>query len=382
MLRQVAPNPPKGGGLVPIPDPCLTVAFLDAGQGDCIVIKFPQGTVWLVDCGSSKNPGVVTPEIKKALDRLLPSSGRVARLILTHADIDHYNLLDKLRTGGVSFDRIWYGCHLSLYSAVSAISTYLAGMERDDKTWSPGPAYYGGDKPPMKVEGVDVWLLAANAAGRLMNDDGPIKNGNSIVLLLRYGGVRIFLMGDATGVTERFILNSAKLHGTYQGLLDNEAGTALKMGHHGSETSSTRDWIERLRPNGLIVSSDTKTWRGSGIPQLDHVEDVISWSRLQQIKAHEVVMFDPSLPPLPPATPPKRARPKAGKPHVALKSRQKRTPRGQFMHRSFDQSFVTTLNDVRYAPGSPSPLASGHSWYWYVGAAGEVVVIPTEELPA
>jgi len=68
----------------------LKVCFLDAGQGDCTLILFPDAamTNWLVDCGSIKNGAVVGTQIFAALTRELAPRGNVIhRLILTHPDL-------------------------------------------------------------------------------------------------------------------------------------------------------------------------------------------------------------------------------------------------------------------------------------------------------
>ncbi len=141
--------------------------------------------------------------------------------------------------------------------------------------------------------------------------------------------------------------------------------------------------IREIHPDSLIVGSDTKTWGGSGIPDVEHVRDILSYWAPANFRQHQVVMFDRTLaPPPPPPAPLPRDRP-TGRPHVSLKKQRPKKPRkGRFKAWQCQKAFMTTLNDVRYGGDSESPDGAGHSWYWFVGPKGDIAVIPTEELPA
>src|SRR5262249_26078147 len=110
---------------------------------------------------------------------------------------------------------------------------------------------------------VTVTMLCANATGKR---DSMDTNTNSIVLLLEYADYKIFLMGDATKETEEFILNAVgPKNYNLPTLLANARYATLELGHHGSWTSSTEAWLKALTPDGLVVSSDTRNFNGSGI---------------------------------------------------------------------------------------------------------------------
>lgn len=332
-----------------LPPNALTVVFFDAGQGDCTLIVFPKGTVWMIDCGSTKNSGVVGPEIKKALARLVPS-GHIDHLILTHADEDHYNLLGQLLTAGASFGYVTYGCGPSLYKnkKYPVVYEFLEGMFKAGKTWSPGAGYFGGAKKPEKIDGVDVLLLAAGAVGDLENADGEVKNGNSIVLLIYYGGYKIFLMGDATAKTEKFILAGiANVKGVPADLIANVHATTLKMGHHGSDTSSSQPWITAVQPNGLVVSADAKLFGAVGMPKVSQISNVMSWTKVAPMGNHPCVIFDDT-----------------GTPMV-------------FKAYPEALAFASTLCDIQYNKLYTEYQSAGMSWYWYVGSDGSLSVNAT-----
>jgi competence protein ComEC len=341
-----------------LPPNALTVVFFDAGQGDCALIVFPKGRAWMVDCGSTKNIGVVGPQIVNALKRLVPS-GYIERLILTHADEDHYDLLPTLLDARVTFGQVTYGCALSLYynKKFLRVYEYLAEMEKAGKTWSPGTQYFGGAKPKLDtIDGVSVYLLAAGAAGPLDSKDSEVKNGNSIVLLLEYGGYwaptgykagyKIFLMGDALAATEKFILNNMKLPGVPADLIQNVHATTLKMGHHGSDTSSCQAWVNAIQPNGLVVSADAKRFGGVGMPKVSQLTNVLSWTTIAPMGSHPTVLFDDIS-----------------------------TQRFKVVDKTI--AFATTLNGIEYNTDFTEYTGSGIGWYWYVGSDGSIVVLPT-----
>ena len=74
----------------------LRIVFMDAGQGDSTLVVYPDNSLMLIDCGSTKSKGVVAPEIISAINRYLPKTSggnTIHTLVLTHPDIDHYNML-------------------------------------------------------------------------------------------------------------------------------------------------------------------------------------------------------------------------------------------------------------------------------------------------
>jgi hypothetical protein len=120
---------------------------------------------------------------------------------------------------------------------------------------------------------VEGRILAANAGDPKIKQDA---NPNSVVILLTYGDINIFLMGDATTETEQFILGwdttdpNHTLTTQLQGRL-----TMLKLGHHGSRTSTGAAWVAKLQPEVLFISSDTRTFSGTSIPSSTIIDAVL-----------------------------------------------------------------------------------------------------------
>ncbi|OKI32117.1 hypothetical protein A6A29_21440 [Streptomyces sp. TSRI0281] len=106
------------------------------------------------------------------------------------------------------------------------------------------------------------------------------------MLSLVYKKSLVMLMGDATVLTEKFIL------GAWAPKIPSDSVT-LKMGHHGSATSSHEQWVKLLKPKRLTVSSGTKFFQESGIPTLAHLNNVQGWSgKIEESTAHEYTYFN------------------------------------------------------------------------------------------
>lgn len=322
----------------------MTVAFLDSGQGDCTLIVSPKGQLILVDCGSIKNSSVVAPGIVEVLQRYLPAAkNTIHTVVLTHPDQDHYNLLaDVLVKTNASVTNVWYGGDRELYrNKLDHNRVYEWLVKRNAAPFD--NSLYGGKSTPLDFDGAQIYVLAANASGDRTADDSWRTNTNSIALLVYYGGYKIFLMGDGTSDTESFIEKSVAAQGPPE-LLTNTHHATLKMGHHGSTTSSAKQWIQTLTPDGLVISADTRLFSGTGMPKASQLNSVVGWSgRVQSgIPSHGVVQFDDLNNP------------------------------ARFDVKQWTQAVCSTLHAITWNASYSAYEAAGLSWYWHVGSDGSL----------
>jgi beta-lactamase superfamily II metal-dependent hydrolase len=237
---------------------------MDAGQGDTILVVFPDGSLMLVDCGCKKNENVVGTEMGKVLQAYLKSTGNhLHALILTHSDGDHCNLIEKLiLENDVTIGTFMYGGTQDEYAGKFSFSALKKQVQ--GKTYDFVKKYFAAaiDKDLSfdgkgKAPDVDVRILAANLGDKKPNDA-------SVVLLLTCGKINIFLMGDAEKKTEKFIMKKIDKVPALKEIIE-EGTTVLKVGHHGSNTSSTQDWIDYIKPQTVLISSDTKEFGPTGV---------------------------------------------------------------------------------------------------------------------
>jgi beta-lactamase superfamily II metal-dependent hydrolase len=281
----------------------LEVIFMDAGQGDCTLIHYPDDSLTLVDCGSTKSGAQAFGEIKKVIDGKLNKQKKSVffNLVLTHPDEDHYNLLQDidiekyLDAGGACY--IYYGGDIELYqNSKDHNHTYdlLKHFDSYGVAFPPASSTNTEIDSLLSRAGVDVTILASNCTGKPEADDGPRKNANSIVLLVEYQGAKIFLMGDAFCQTEQFIIDAFNdqnmLHRLKKGPNDH---VVLKMGHHGSDTSSGSDWVQLIEPEVIVVSSGTRIFNKKGMPTINHLNSTIGNTTLTETGIEQsYVVFD------------------------------------------------------------------------------------------
>lgn len=258
----------------------LRIVFMDAGQGDPTLVVYPDNSLMLIDYGSTKSKTIVAPQIVAAIKLYLPSTLRgntIHTLVLTHPDEDHYNVLNYVNTTlGIdknNYNHVFYGGERTDYK-IDNIGNWLEKTNNHVL----GNCYADPEKTPNAIlsrAGVSVWILAANVPFVGHKD----KNTNSVVLLVQYKGVNIFLMGDATFTTEQHIIETYKKTSLLQ---PPGIRTALKVGHHGSaRTSSSQEWIEAILPEVLFISSDTKRFgkTGTEIPNSTTINNIKLWSK-------------------------------------------------------------------------------------------------------
>lgn len=215
------------------PDGRMHLTVLDVGQGDAILVEAPSGATMLVDGG---------PDPELTLRRLganLPFfARRIDVLVLSHPHQDHVaglvEVMARFRVGtlvhaGIGFDNAAYDRLLADAAAEPGATVQLArtgGAVRLDRTTT-----------------VEV-LYPDDAEASASLPDGDINNG-SVVLLLRHGRFSALLTGDAEAPVEAALLSRARVPPV----------DVLKVGHHGSSSSTTPAFIDAARPSLAVISS-------------------------------------------------------------------------------------------------------------------------------
>jgi competence protein ComEC len=219
----------------------MEVTAIDVGQGDSILVIDPNGETMLVDAGG---PVGGLTEVAEAASRFdvgeeLVSpylwSRRLRRLdvlVLSHAHSDHMGGMPAVmrnfrpRELWVSIDP-----NSSAYRALLAEAKDLDVKVRH---------LHAGDQ--LVWGGTEVTILAPEAS--YSNPHEPVNN-DSLVLRLQYGRSSVLLEGDAEVPSERQML----AHGRVAPV------TLLKVGHHGSRTSTSEAFLAAAAPRDAVVSS-------------------------------------------------------------------------------------------------------------------------------
>lgn len=223
----------------------LEVTAIDVGQGDSILVVLPQGQTILVDGGGRL---VYGRQRKSNLDigedvvsPYLWSRGirRIDVIVATHAHQDHIGGLAAL-VSNFRPNILWTGANpppelldLAGRLGIPAVRQHPAG--------------------PFPLSGARIEVLAP------AEDYAAAKPGNndSLVLRISYGSRSFLLTGDMERVIEAQLLASgADLH-----------ADVLKVGHHGSRTSSIQAFLDAVSPSVALVSAGFEN--GFGHPHRD-----------------------------------------------------------------------------------------------------------------
>ncbi|MDD4902429.1 MAG: ComEC/Rec2 family competence protein [Patescibacteria group bacterium] len=220
------------------PQKLLEVDFLNVGQGDAELIKTPYGQTILIDGGPDN-------KVMSELGRNLPWLDRKIDLVInTHPHDDHVSgLIDILKKYQV--ERILMTAALthpaSLGSAPLPRGEYAPPFEEFLKVRAEKKT------PIIIVAGPEKITLGPDLILEIIypdkNDLGADLNEDSIVARLIYKNKTFLFVGDAGNKTEAELLAEK---------IDLKAGV-LKVGHHGSETSSSLDFLRAVSPQIAVI---------------------------------------------------------------------------------------------------------------------------------
>ncbi|OHA83636.1 MAG: hypothetical protein A2481_04135 [Candidatus Yonathbacteria bacterium RIFOXYC2_FULL_47_9] len=206
----------------------LTVAFLDVGQGDAIYVEAPNGNQVLIDGGSSSGA------LLRALGQVMPFYDRSLDLVLaTHPDQDHVGGLPAV-FGRMKVDGVVTTENISGTGAYAAFEEAIKN-ERAYRVLA-----RMGERIVLD-EGVVLEVLFPDR-----NSRGWETNMSSIVARLSYGDNSFLLTGDSPQAIEKYLVS--KKGGTLH-------STVLKLGHHGSRTSSSPTFLSAVSPEYAIISA-------------------------------------------------------------------------------------------------------------------------------
>jgi len=226
------------GAYSPPPD-ALVVSFIDVGQGDSILIQ-AGGENYLIDAGDpEEGPNVVDFLRSRGVDEL---DGMVS----TSGDSDHAGgLADVLDAFTVE------NIYVSGYPKETMTYTNFLRAARNERAdFSEVHAGMGMEWGGVRVDVINP--PPASGEGLFEN-----SNDNSVGVILTYGTARVLLAGDTEEKAEEYMAM-----GPYTGPL-----TVLKVGHHGSNTSTTPLFLSRFPPKVAVIQSGADNTYGHPTPE-------------------------------------------------------------------------------------------------------------------
>ena len=231
------------------------IHFIDVGQGDAILCQFSDGTDVLIDAGSTTSG---LQEIRTGLINYLFSVGvtdTIEYVIVTHPDTDHYNMLTAVMDT--------FTVETVYYNNVNKNTTYSTFIDRIAEEVSDANNIgidADGEIYENAISGVGYSFdIIAPGYDRIEGENDAYKsNGMSPFVLLEVASTKILFTGDATYETEEWLLS-------YLGETAYDVDV-LKVGHHGSDSSTTQAFLDKITPEYAVISCDDGTKHGHPTP--------------------------------------------------------------------------------------------------------------------
>ena len=217
--------------------------FLDVKQGDMsVMISKHFHDVTIIDTGGDINNNF----LKYTIKQFLYSIGvyKINTLVLTHGDFDHMgeaiNLVNNFKV-----EKVIFNC-----GEYNELEKELIKVLDKKKI-----KYYSCIKE-LNIDKNKLYFLQTKEYDN--------ENDNSNVIYTKLSGYKFMFMGDASAVTEKEIIDKYNLPDI----------DVLKVGHHGSKTSSSKDFINEINPKYSIISVGKNNRYGHPNKEvLDNLED-------------------------------------------------------------------------------------------------------------
>lgn len=212
-------------------DADLQIHFIDVGQGDCSLIMYKDSAM-LIDCGEAEEAKTVISYIKKQ------GIEKLDYVVATHPHSDHMGAMSYI---------------ISEFE----IGKVIAPRVKDELT--PTSKVYKNFLQALKSKGLKLTAAKPKTSYSFKKSDeddappqfeilAPLKdyddlNNYSVVLRLTYGSTSYLFTGDAEKIAESDILDEG----------ENVDSDVLKVGHHGSSTSTSEEFLEAVSPEKCVI---------------------------------------------------------------------------------------------------------------------------------
>ena len=215
-----AASPARDTADMPGEGSSFSVHFIDVGQADAALVEC-DGHFMLVDGGNRGDSDVIYTVLKKA------GADKLDMVVASHAHEDHI--------GGLPGAFSYATAELSL----CPVTDYDSGIFETFKEYAEDKG--GGLTVP---EAGDKYALGSAEVEILGLNAGEDANNTSIVLMIRYGETSFLFTGDAEREAEQALLDSGAELKT----------DVLKVGHHGSDTSTSYPFLREVMPEYAVIS--------------------------------------------------------------------------------------------------------------------------------
>ena len=217
---------------IPLPQPSgIEMDVLDVGQGDAILVRTDKGRWIIFDAGRIWKSGDAGRST--VIPYIMRRGGEVEAFILSHAHADHIG-------GAQSVIKALHPKYFWDSAFPQGSVVYEETLEAAKQAGTRWLRVRAGDT--LRIDGVRIRFLAPDSAWTSHLAD---PNSASTIALLEYGSAKFLLMGDAEKPEEDWLLDHQS---------DELDADVLKVGHHGSNTSSTDAFLKAVTPKLAVIS--------------------------------------------------------------------------------------------------------------------------------
>ena len=198
----------------------LTVHFIDVGQGDSTFIELPNGETMLIDAGERDRGESVVAYINSA------GYNKIDYLIGTHPHSDHI--------GGMA----------QVVNSLNIGTGYMPNVQTDTATFENLLIAIKNKGMKIKTAKAGVTIISGDLTAEILSpvdDEYDNLNNYSAVIRITYGSTSFLFMGDVERQVESEITADV-------------SADVIKVGHHGSDTSSSSSFISRVGASIAVIS--------------------------------------------------------------------------------------------------------------------------------
>jgi competence protein ComEC len=235
----------------------LTIIFLDVGQGDSILIIFPNQKTMLIDGGDHDQFDTILSLLEEY------NIEKIDNVVATHPHADHI--------GGL----------LNIIQKVPIGKIYDTGQEHNTQTFENYLDLIESKRIPFNLarENNEIDDLDSKVDIKILNPPEPLFvgtgndiNDNSIVLKLTYSNFSILFTGDIGEIPEERLVSNENI------IKDIDI---LKVPHHGSKYSSTKEFLQSVNPQIAVISVGENNRYGH--PHLETLERLENQESIKHI---------------------------------------------------------------------------------------------------
>ena len=239
----------------------LSVHFIDVGQGDSIAIRFPDGKTMLVDAGPTASKSNLVEYLTTKFFKT--NENTFDYVLLTHSDSDHCGGMPTVCENFV-INKIYRPYLYCVKDDIDETNGNASGKNcKDTKIYYDTIKAFKNEIGSNGETAEMIWtdLDTVNSIYKIQGENyhidfyaptqkyitttvGTVANDFSPIMVLCYNNKKIMLTGDASITSEQNAMNRAELPDV----------DILKVGHHGSKTSSGQEFLNKVKPEIAVIS--------------------------------------------------------------------------------------------------------------------------------